>query len=107
MELFQASQHWPLEERFALTSQVRRSSRAVCANLAEAWAKRPYPAHFTSKLSDAHAEAEETRVWIGLALDCGYMGADAAEALGGRYRVVIGGLIKMILNPTPWCKPAR
>ena len=59
-QIFELSASWPKEERYALTDQVRRSSRSVCANIAEAWCKRRYPKHFVSKLSDAHGEAAET-----------------------------------------------
>ena len=60
MQIFEFSKSWPKEERYALTDQIRRASRAVCANLAEAWRKRSDPKHFVSKLSDAEAEAAET-----------------------------------------------
>lgn len=107
MELYRESRSWPKEERYALTDQIRRSSRAVCANMAEAWAKRPYPKHFVSKLSDAHGEAEETRVWIRFAVDCGYLNPAAGADLTTTYRRVIGGLIKMMRQPGKWCGPAR
>ena len=107
MDLYYESKGWPKEERYALTDQVRRSSRSVCANVAEAWAKRPYPKHFVSKLSDAHGEAEETLVWIRFARDCGYLHSHKAEKLTDSYRRVIGGLIKMMRSPDSWCGPAR
>ncbi|MEM1116118.1 MAG: four helix bundle protein [Bacteroidota bacterium] len=107
MDLYRASKAWPKEERYALVDQIRRSSRSVCANMAEAWAKRPYPKHFVSKLSDAHGEAEETLVWIRFARDCDYLNPEAAERLTEIYRRVIGGLIKMMRRPGPWCGPAR
>ena len=107
MELFEVSKRWPREERYALTDQVRRSSRSVCANLAEAWSKRRYPRHFVSKLSDAHGEAEETLVWIGFARDCGYLSSDVAHSEEVRCRRVIGGLVKMMRSPASWCGPAR
>ena len=105
MDLFDASRSWPREERYALTDQVRRSSRSVCANTAEAWAKRRYPNHFASKLSDAHAEAEETLTWIAFAHSCGYLDAPAADALGVRCRKVIGGLVRMSADRQRWCAP--
>ena len=107
MELYRASKTWPKEERYALTDQVRRSSRSVCANMAEAWAKRPYPKHFVSKLSDAHGEAEETSVWVRFAQDCGHLEAADAKRLAETYRRVIGGLIKMMRRPDSWCGPAK
>ena len=105
--LFRVSKAWPKDERYALTDQVRRSSRSVCANMAEAWAKRPYPKHFVSKLSDAHGEAEETLVWIQFARDCGYLNVEAADELTATYRRIIGGLIKMMRSPQSWCGPAN
>jgi len=68
MQLFEVSRSFPREERYSLTDQVRRSSRSVCANMAEAWRKRRYPNAFVNKLSDAEAEAAETQMWIEFAL---------------------------------------
>ena len=107
MEVFDRSKSWPKEERYAMTDQVRRSSRAVCANLAEAWAKRRYPKHFVSKLSDAHAEAEETITWLRFAVCCGYCDNPQGEALAGRYHQISAGLIKMMQQPNSWCGPAK
>ena len=76
MEVFQLSKDWPKEEKYALTDQVRRSSRAVCANLREAWAKRRYEAHFISKLSDCDGENSETEAWLDFAFDCKYLSPD-------------------------------
>jgi four helix bundle protein len=73
MQIFEKSRSFPVEERYSLTDQVRRSSRSVCANLVEAWRKRRYEASFLSKLSDAEAEAAETQVWLEFALKCGYL----------------------------------
>src|ERR1035437_6741075 len=69
--VFLETRHWPAEEKFALVDQVRRSSRSIGANIAEAWAKRRYPAHFVSKLTDADGELQETRHWLGRALKYG------------------------------------
>src|SRR4030065_1848181 len=71
--IFEVSKNWPKEERYSLTDQIRRSSRSVCSNIAEAWRKRLYVASFVSKLSDADAEAAETQVWLDLARACGYI----------------------------------
>ena len=73
MEIFKLSKKWPLEEKFSLTDQIRRSSRSVCSNLREAWAKRRYEAHFISKLTDADGENSETDTWLDFAKDCGYI----------------------------------
>lgn len=105
--VFDESKAWPREERYALTDQVRRSSRSICANLAEAWAKRSYPRHFVSKLSDALGEAEETRTWIDFALDCGYLDAATHQDLAERLRHVVGGLTLMMATPDPWCRPSQ
>ena len=64
MRIFEVTKRFPAEERFSMVDQIRRSSRSVCTNIAEAWRKRRYPAHFASKLSDSEGEAEETRVWL-------------------------------------------
>ena len=73
MRIFEVSKQFPSEEKYSLTAQIRRSSRSVCANLREAWAKRRYPAHFTSKLTDCDGENSETDSWLDFALDCGYL----------------------------------
>ena len=73
MRLFDISKRFPAEERFELVSQIRRSSRSVCANTAEAWPRRRYPAAFVAKITDAEAEAAETRVHLDVALHCGYI----------------------------------
>ena len=106
MQLFHLSKEWPKDERYALTDQVRRSSRAVCANVAEAWRKRLYVANFVSKLSDANAEAAETQTWLDFALACGYLEVASHQGLYQHYDQVSGGLIKMIANPEGWCGPA-
>lgn len=73
MEVFELSKSFPPEERFALTSQIRRSSRSICLNLREAWAKRRYEAHFISKLTDCDGENGETESSLDFAKDCGYI----------------------------------
>lgn len=82
-EVFLATKkHFPSEEKFSLTDQIRRASRSVGGQLAEAWAKRRYPAHFISKLSDADGEQQETQHWLTVAFDCGYFSADETRRLG-------------------------
>lgn len=71
--LFELSKAWPREEQYALTDQIRRASRSIGANIAEGWAKRRYPAHFLSKLTDSDGELQETGHWLDTALACGYM----------------------------------
>lgn len=79
--VFEATKVFPREEAYALTDQLRRSSRSIGAQIAEAWAKRWYPRHFRSKLSDADAEQLEAQHWVGVALDCGYLESKQAEGL--------------------------
>lgn len=73
MKIFELSKRFPVEERYSLTDQIRRSSRSVCANLAEAWRKRRYEAAFLAKLNDCESEAAETQTWIKLAVKCDYL----------------------------------
>jgi four helix bundle protein len=84
-----------------LTSQIRRSSRSICANLAEAWRKRPYKAAFIAKLSDAESEAAETQVWIEFAVKCGYLTREVAKPLYKGCDEVLRRLVTMI-NPAEW-----
>lgn len=102
MEIFRCSQHFPKEERYSLTDQVRRSSRSVCSNLAEAWRKRRYSAAFVAKLNDAEAEAAETQTWIDFAVECGCLSSDIASNLQNDYDMIIGQIVLMIRNPAPW-----
>lgn len=81
MEIFELTKTFPVEERFALTSQVRRSPRSICLNLREAWAKRRYEAHFVSKLTDCDGEANETDTSLDFARQCSYISAEKYEAL--------------------------
>ena len=102
MELFEASRQFPNHEVYSLTDQIRRSSRSVCANLAEAWRKRRYRAAFISKISDAEAEAAETQVWIQFSVRCGYMDRETGGALYHRYDRIIAALVRMITHPEVW-----
>ncbi len=104
--VFALSKTWPKEERYSLTDQVRRSSRSVGANLAEAWAKRRYRNHFICKLTDAHAEAEETSVWLDVAQECKYLDDEEHLALRALCDEIGGGLVKMMRGPEQWCGPA-
>ena len=97
MELFRVSKKFPPEERFALTSQIRRSSRSVPMNLREVWAKRRYEAHFISKLTDCDGENSETDTWLDYAKDCGYLIEDDYIRLSEKCRDVgkmLGGMLK-------------
>lgn len=105
MMIFKASKKFPLEERFALTCQIRRSSRSVCLNLREAWAKRRYPAHFSSKLTDCDGENSETDSSIDFALDCGYITAEEHREFSKLTTEVGKMLGSMIRNPAPFLLP--
>jgi len=102
MRIFEITKNFPDEERYSMVGQMRRSSRSVCSNIGEAWRKRRYPAHFRSKLSDSEGEAEETRVWIELALRCGYISKAEADDLDGTYDGILGQLVRMIERPEQW-----
>ncbi len=97
MEIYRLSKAWPKEETYSLTDQIRRSSRSVCANLKEAWAKRRYEAHFISKLTDADAENGETETWLDFAFDCQYLSKEQHEKLSCRCQE-IGGMIGSMLK---------
>ena len=103
MRIFELSKAFPAEERYSLTDQVRRSSRSVCANLAEGWRKRRYPASFVSKLTDSEGEAAETQTWLEFAKDCGYITQPQFEALYAEYDAVLGMLVNMATRPKDWC----
>ena len=97
MEIFEATKSFPVEERYALTSQIRRSSRSVCLNLREAWAKRRDEPHFVSKLTDCDGEANETDSSLDFARDCGYISAEKHQALIAKcteVRRMLGGMMK-------------
>lgn len=102
MKVFELSRTFPQEERYALTSQIRRSSRSVCLNLREAWAKRRYEAHFISKLTDCDGENSETDASIDFAHDCGYITPEQARELKGLSAEVGKMLGSMIRNPAPF-----
>ena len=95
MQIFEASKSFPKEEKYSLTDQIRRSSRSICANISEAYRKRRYPKHFTSKMSDADGECSETLVWLDFAKDCGYLPGEMRDQLSAQYAEVgrmIGGM---------------
>src|SRR6059036_1921877 len=89
MQIFEVSKAFPKEETYSLTDQIRRSSRSVCANLAEAWRKRRYTAAFVAKLSDSESEAAETQVWLQFSVECGYLDRDLAARFYQSYDEVI------------------
>ena len=103
MEIFEFSRRFPSEERFSLTDQIRRSSRSVCSNMAEAWRKRRYEAAFVSKLSDSDGEAAETEVHLDFALRCGYLPADNHAKLRDQYDHICRQLTNMMNDAASWC----
>jgi len=105
MMIYERSKGFPKEETYALTDQMRRSSRSVSANIAEAWRKRRYPADFVSKLSHAEAEAAETQVWLQFSLACGYLDQEQAHSLSETYDRILGKLVTMINHPNQWTLP--
>jgi len=105
MNRFHESRSFPIEERYSLTDQIRRSSRSVCANLAEAWRKRRYEASFLSKLSDAEAEAAETQVWLEFAFQCGYLKEKTFRDLPVALDNILGKIVSLINNPQQWLLP--
>ena len=102
MRIFQISKKFPKEETYSLTDQIRRSSRSVCANLAEGWRKRRYEAAFVCKLTDSEAEAAETQTWIEFSLRCEDLQRPEAEALYQDYDAIIRTLVGMITHPETW-----
>jgi four helix bundle protein len=102
MQIFDASKSFPREEAYSLTDQIRRSSRSVCANLAEAWRKRRYEAAFIAKLSDAESEAAETQVWTEFAVKCQYWDRKRGTPLYQSYDQILRMLVAMINKPEPW-----
>jgi four helix bundle protein len=102
LRIYELTKTFPAEEKYALTDQIRRSSRSVCANIAEAWRKRRYEAAFVSKLSDAETEAAETQVHAEFAFHHGYLSLEEFLKVDGAYEKIIGQLVKMIDQPQKW-----
>ena len=104
MEIFQETKSFPKEEKYSLTDQIRKSSRSVAANIAEAWKKRRYEKAFVSKLVDSAGEAGETEVWLDISKDAGYLSQERCEYLLGKYNEVNKMLYSMIDKPGKFCK---
>src|SRR6266581_2878444 len=104
--VFDFSKHFPREEQYSLTDQIRRSSRAVKALLAEAWARRRYKAAFVNKIDEALGEAYETQSWLDDALDAGYLSKENFDDLDNRYDMIGGMLSRMIDRADDFCKYA-
>ncbi|PHJ57562.1 30S ribosomal protein S23 [Nostoc linckia z18] len=102
MTIFELTKSFPIEERYSLTDQIRRSSRSVAANISESWRKRRYPAAFISKLSDAETEAAETQTWIEIATRCGYLSKEQALDLDRHCKELLSQIVAMISHPEQW-----
>lgn len=102
MEIFHATEHFPVVEKYSLVDQMRRASRSVCANIVEAWRKRRYKKAFILKLNDSESEACEVQVWLQFASECGYISADVEKHLDERYSHIISQLYLMMKNADKW-----
>ncbi len=107
MRVFDLSRSFPREETYSLTDQIRKASRSVCSNIAEAWRKRRYEAAFVSKLNDAEAEAAETQTWLSFAMACGYSAPTEAESIRKEYDLILGKVVNMIIHPEVWIISSR
>lgn len=103
MEVFQLTKDFPVEERFDLTSQIRRSSRSVVSNIVEAWRRRRYPKNFVSKLTESETEADETLLWLDISLDCNYISNEKHAEISDKYDHILSMLVLMIKNQDKWC----
>jgi four helix bundle protein len=102
MKIFELSKKFPMEEKYSLTDQIRRSSRSECSNLSEGFRKRKYPKAFIAKLSDSEGEAAETQTWLDFSLRCEYMTVGDHSELYDIYDRIIGKLVNMSLQPEKW-----
>src|SRR5690349_16058591 len=100
-EIFEISKKFPKEETYSLTDQMRRASRSVGAQIAEAWGKRRYEKHFISKLTDGSGEGLETEHWIDTSFECKYISKDVADGLLTRYRMV-GSMLDSMIDKSSW-----
>ncbi len=102
LRIHEMTKRFPGEEKYSLVDQIRRSSRSVCANIAEAWRKHRYPKAFVGKLNDAEGEVEETRVWLEFSQHFGYASAETVRELDESYDQILGQLVRMASNPSQW-----
>ena len=100
--IYDLTKSFPKEELYSLTDQIRRSSRSVCANIAEAFRKRKYPKSFIAKLSDSESEAAETQVWLQFSYRCKYIDKISYENMYKSYNNIIGKLVNMAIKPDSW-----
>ncbi len=102
MQVFELSKKFPQEEKYSLTDQIRRSSRSVSGNIAEAWRKRRYPKSFVAKLSDSDGESAETQVWLDYALACNYVEKEEHDILYDKYEHIMAMITNMTTKPEQW-----
>ena len=102
LEIYQISKSFPPEEKYSLTDQIRRSSRSVCSNTAEAFRKKRYPKSFVAKLSDSEGEAAETQVWLDFSLAFNYIDNEKHTLLYDKYDHILSQLVIMINSPEKW-----
>jgi four helix bundle protein len=105
MRIFDSSKAFPKEETYSLTDQIRRSSRSVCANTAEAWRKRRYEAAFISKINDAEGESAETQTWLEFTVRCKYLDTETGRELFKEYDEIISMLVAMVAKSHLWVLP--
>ena len=103
MVIFQMTKKFPAEEKYSLVDQIRRSSRSVCANLAEGWRKRRYPAVFKNKVTDSMQEASETQCWLEFSLACKYIEKSVFDKLDNEYEQLIAMLNSMERSSEKFC----
>ena len=107
MEVFEISKKFPREEMYSLTDQIRRSSRSVSGQIAEAWRRRKYEAVFVNKLNEAEGEGAETQTWLEYAVRCAYLSPMKGRELHKKYDRILGKLVNMGNNPDQWILPKR
>ncbi len=102
MKIFELSKFFPNEEKYSLTDQIRRSTRSVCSNIAEAFRKRRYEKSFVAKLNDSEGEAAETQTWLEFSINCGYINKNDYDTLINEYENILGKLVVMSNQPEKW-----
>ncbi|MGB3478906.1 MAG: four helix bundle protein [bacterium] len=103
MKIFKITRDFPVEERYSITNQIRRSSRSVCSSIGEAWRKRKYKAYFKNKLTDAMSEASETQTWFDFCLACKYIDREVYEEMDNTYETIIAKLNAMEKKAESFC----
>lgn len=102
MKIFEITKSFPMEEKYSLTSQIRRSSGSVCGNISEGWRKRRYQKLFENKLIDADGEASETQNWLDFALACNYINDQTHQNLYQQYNQILSMRTSMLINSEKW-----